>query len=110
MLSPDTTAGTLGGTFMPLVGSMNPVSPPDLEASAVKGGVVLTPTIATTKIAANERTFVAVSIVLFFLLFLRLLYFISVPSTNIMGKGIPLLIGQVTQTKIPRRRDPRASQ
>src|SRR5918995_1671465 len=104
MLSPDTTAGAFGrSVLISLVGSMNPA----LEPSAVKG-VVVTP-IATTRIVASEKTFAAVTMVLFFfLLFLLRLCIIShpVPSMNTMDKRIPLLIRRVTQknTKTKRAR------
>jgi hypothetical protein len=51
---------------------MNSSSPhTDLESSAVKGGTVVRPTIATAKIivVANEKTFAAVTTVSFFLSF-----------------------------------------
>jgi hypothetical protein len=41
--------------------------------------------------------------------FLLLTWVISVPSTITIDKRIPLLIEQVRQRKIPRRRDPPAS-
>jgi hypothetical protein len=58
---------------------------------------------ATTGIVANERTFAASTMVLFFFLLL-LRWFISVSSIDTMDKRIPLLIAQVIQRKIPRRR------
>ena len=64
MFSPDITAGA----FRKVFGSTNPSSPPpNREASAVKG-VVLTPVAMARIIAANERTFVAVTMKLFFFL------------------------------------------
>ena len=76
---------------------MNPSSPhTDLESNPVKGGIVVRPTIATTRIivVANEKTFAAVTTVLFFLSLVRLyIYNVShsAPSTNAMGKRIPLI-------------------
>jgi hypothetical protein len=76
---------------------MNPSSPhTDLEASAVKGGIVVRPTIAMTMIivVAIEKTFAALTTVLFFLSVVRLCTYNvshSAPSTNAMDKRIPLI-------------------
>src|ERR671914_570812 len=103
MLSPDTTEGAFVSVLPPRPG-MTKASADQLIP------IIVVPAVATimTMIVANKKTFAAVTLDSFFLPFLRC--FISLPSTDIVDKRIPLLlIGQVTQRKIPKRRDPVSS-
>src|SRR5919106_5728588 len=97
MLSPDTTEGAFLWSAKPLTCTPSNSCPPNREASAVKG--VVTP--AMTRIVANKRSIAAVvTLELFFLVLLRLLCFILLPSTDAIYKRLSLLIGQVTYKNI----------
>jgi hypothetical protein len=67
-----------------------PSSPPDREASAVKG-VVVTPAATTTK-NANVNSLAAVAMALlffFFIVLIEIMLHLLLPGTNTMDKRIP---------------------